>query len=359
MLALVAVIVLGVYYIGVDVLGIDLGAQPYTVKVMLAQAGGVYAAADVTYRGVDVGHVSSLHLVPNGVQVDIAIKHGVRIPADTSANVRQLSALGEQYLDLVPANADGPYLHNGSVIAAARTTIPVPIGTALTDLGQLVKSINPTDIQTIETILDQGFSGTNVDLRNIVVNGQALANALVNAAPGTLELVEAGNTVLKTAQATNGDFNTFTTQLEGLSGTFAAANANVKSLFDNGVAAVNGLNPLLTSDNSSIEGLVSNLGAAGSVSLAYAPAVQALFAVLPVVSDDLASVGSIGANNQVTINGVLGLNTENTVCPYVLGADQALPTQSTSATAPPLNNTCSISAPDLLQRGAEHAPVVP
>ena len=62
MVALALVVLAGVYYIAVDVLGVNLGAQPYTVTVMLPRAGGLYAEGDVTYRGVPVGKVSSLVL---------------------------------------------------------------------------------------------------------------------------------------------------------------------------------------------------------------------------------------------------------------------------------------------------------
>jgi hypothetical protein len=53
----------------------------------------------------------------------------------------------------------------------------------------------------------------------------------------------------------------------------------------------------------------------------------------------------------------LTFNSANTVCPYVLGAQTAEPTAPTGS--PPLGNTCGVSAPDLLQRGAANAPVGP
>jgi ABC-type transporter Mla subunit MlaD len=238
------------------------------------------------------------------------------------------------------------------VIEEAKTSVPTPVGTTLNDAGRLLKGINPNDIQTIEDILYNGFHGSAGDLRTIVVTGQALANALIQAAPGTVQLIVDGNTVLRTANATNGDFATFTREINGLTGTFKSADADLQALLTNGVSAVQQLNPLLAHDTTSISGLVSNIAAAGSVSLRYQPAVQALFAVLPVVASDLASV-SAGGN----IRGEIAFNTQNTVCSYIPSVLQALPTQATGP--PPMNNTCPITAPDLLQRGAQHAPVVP
>ncbi|HLI23442.1 MAG TPA: MlaD family protein, partial [Acidimicrobiales bacterium] len=142
MVALAVVVVLGVYYIGVDVLGLRAGRQPYVVSVLLPRAGGIYTEANVTYRGVPVGTVERLDLSVRGVRVELAINPGVRIPADTRAEVRELSALGEQYMDLVPQRPGGPWLHGGSVIPESRASVPVAVGAALADLGSLVNSIN-------------------------------------------------------------------------------------------------------------------------------------------------------------------------------------------------------------------------
>lgn len=349
--ALLAVVLLGVYYIAVDVLGYHLGDQPYKVSVMLSRAGGLYPEGDVTYRGVPVGKVTKLDLSPGGVRAELQIGHGIRIPADSNAAVRQLSSLGEQYIDLVPTATRGPYLHNGSVIPENRTSVPLPIGTFLHDTGTLVSGINPSDIHTLEQVLSAGFND-NTDLRQVVVSGQSLARALIAAATGTTYLIQDGHSILNTALATDQQFAQFNSAIEQLTNTFKDSDANLQSLLSNGAAAAQGANSLLTQDSSAIENLVSGFGNAGSVSLAYQQAVQALFAVLPVVATDLSSLGRGGQ-----LSGELGLNTDETVCPYTPDDQQALPTQRTSQA--PLSNTCSLTAPDLLQRGAQNAPVVP
>jgi phospholipid/cholesterol/gamma-HCH transport system substrate-binding protein len=349
--ALALVVLAGVYYIAIDVLGYHVGAQPYHVSVLLPRAGGLYPEGDVTYRGVPVGKVTNLDLSTTGVKAELDIDHGVRIPADSRAAVRQLSALGEQYIDLVPAGTAGPYLHPGSVIPESRTTVPLQIGTFLHDTGTLVSAINPSDIQTLEQFLTTGFGGTDTDLRQLIGSGQTLADALIAAQQGSSELINDGSTILHTALNTGQEFAAFNAAIEQITATFKSSDSDLQSLITNGNAAAQNANPALAEDSASIEQLISGFGSAGTASLAYQQAVQALFAVLPVVASDLSSVGSNGE-----LRGELGLNTNETVCPYVPGSQQALPTQSTGTAA--LNNQCSITAPDLLQRGAQNAPVV-
>ena len=129
LIALAIVVVLGVYYIAIDVMQYRLGSQPFPVTVLMRSAGGLYTGADVTYRGVQVGTVSAVDLRPSHVAAVLAISPGQHIPDNGAVQVKELSALGEQYIDLQPARSSGPDLRSGSVIPATRVVLPTPIGT--------------------------------------------------------------------------------------------------------------------------------------------------------------------------------------------------------------------------------------
>jgi len=352
MIALVLVIVLGVYYIAFDVLRFDFTSQPLAVTVLMPTAGGLYTGADVTYRGVQVGTVSALDLSTSDIAVKISISSSQPIPDNGSVDVKELSALGEQYLDLQPSSASGPYLRNGTVIPASRVVLPTPIGTALIDLGSMLKSINPADLQTFENFLTTAFVGTGPGLRTIIVTGQQLFNALVAAQPETVNLVVDGRTNLKTLEATDGDLATFTTGLASLTAQLRNSNSDLRALIDNGQAAQQQLNPFLQANNAHLEAVIANLATDARVSDTFQPEVRAIFELLPVVSDELAAVVSSGQ-----VNGVLDINTADTVCPYILGSQMPGPTQKVAS--PSLTNNCGSTAPDLLQRGAGSTPAYP
>src|SRR5260370_30667109 len=81
----------------------------YVVRLDLANGGGIYPNADVTYRGVSVGHVGAMRLTSRGIQVDLNISASAPpIPARLHAAVPGLSAGGEQYVDLRPDGRGGP-----------------------------------------------------------------------------------------------------------------------------------------------------------------------------------------------------------------------------------------------------------
>lgn len=74
------------------------GIGRYSVIVQLPEAAGLYPRGNVTYRGVEVGIVDSLHLTDTGVDAVLSLKSGIDIPSDVTAEVHSQSAIGEQYV---------------------------------------------------------------------------------------------------------------------------------------------------------------------------------------------------------------------------------------------------------------------
>jgi phospholipid/cholesterol/gamma-HCH transport system substrate-binding protein len=216
----------------------------------------------------------------------------------------------------------------------------------------MLKSIDPADLQTLESFLTTAFIGTGPDLRTIIVTGQKLFDALVAAQPETVNLVVDGRTDLKTLGQTDGDLATFTQGLASLTGQLRDSNSDLQELIRNSQSAEQQLNPFFTANNAAIAGTIADLAIDAQVSDQNNPAVRAIFELLPMVSNDLASVASGGR-----VHGVLDFNLADSVCPYIPGADMPGPTEKISS--PVLTNNCTSSAPDMLQRGADSKPALP
>ena len=124
-------------------LGRTIGLRGYyTVQMDLSNAGGIFPNGDVTYRGVSVGRVGGLQLTPSGVVADLNISSSAPpIPSHLHAVVADLSAVGEQYVDLRPLSNQGPYLAQGSVIPRQATTIPLPVTSLLNSVNTLATSL--------------------------------------------------------------------------------------------------------------------------------------------------------------------------------------------------------------------------
>jgi phospholipid/cholesterol/gamma-HCH transport system substrate-binding protein len=144
LLALLLVTLVGVGYTGFRYanFGAIFGATTYPVTMKLADSGGIFTGADVTYRGVSVGRIGPLTLTADGVDAQLDLERGgPEIPADLTAAVRNLSAIGEQYVDLQPAGDSGPDLESGSVIPLTRVSTPVQVDQVVSSLDGFVRSV--------------------------------------------------------------------------------------------------------------------------------------------------------------------------------------------------------------------------
>ena len=118
-----------------------LGIGHIKVTLELPAAGGLYRFSNVTYRGVQIGEVREVKLTEKGAEAKLTLDTSPKIPADLQADVRSVSAVGEQYVDLRPRTDSGPYLRDGSVITMDNTTIPQQVGPMLDQVSKLVDSI--------------------------------------------------------------------------------------------------------------------------------------------------------------------------------------------------------------------------
>lgn len=84
------------------------GVGEYRVTIELPEAAGIYQRGNVTYRGTEVGRIEDVRLTDDGVAATLVLRSNQKIPADLDAEVHSQSAVGEQYITLLPRNGDGP-----------------------------------------------------------------------------------------------------------------------------------------------------------------------------------------------------------------------------------------------------------
>src|SRR5699024_7963540 len=127
-LTVIGLSVMAVKYVRVGEL---LGIGQDTITVNMPVTGGLYETANVTYRGSNVGTVTSVDLTDSGVKARLSVDSDAHIPQDTDVEIRSMSAIGEQYVEFLPRTDKGPYLGNGAEIPQSRVTMPTPIGPIL------------------------------------------------------------------------------------------------------------------------------------------------------------------------------------------------------------------------------------
>jgi len=277
-LTAISLVVMAIQYMQVPSL---LGIGRYEVKVELSNAGGLYKTANVTYRGETVGRVVDVEPTTAGVEATLSMYSRIRIPADLDANVDSASAIGEQYVDLMPRTASPPFLRDGDVIPVARTSVPQDIGPMIDTVNRSLEAIPQQNLRTVIDESYRGFNGTGPALGRLLDGAHLLSrDALANIGPITSLLTDAQPVLDATAASDPAirewarNVNTLTTQLAGDDRTVHGLLVSGKAAADQATALFQQLQPTLPI-------LLGNLVSLGQVAVTWNPALEQLLVLLP------------------------------------------------------------------------------
>ena len=281
LITVVGVAFVGAKYAQVDKLIVD---TDYTVSASFVESGGIFAGAEVTYRGQPVGRVGQLKLLDDGVQVDMDIDKKVKIPNDLLAVVANRSAIGEQYVDLQPRRDGAPYLQDNSKIDRKDTAIPIDTTELLLNLDQLVNSVDKESLRTTVRELGAALKGKGTDLQKIIDSSGLLINDADANILQTIKLINDGDTVLATQVASGDAIKTWAKNLALLSDTLVSSDSNLRKVIDQGSLASTQITGLIQDNSASVAVLLGNLLTVSELTAVRLDAVEQLFVVYPAVS---------------------------------------------------------------------------
>ncbi|MGY4708815.1 MCE family protein [Mycolicibacterium sp. CBM1] len=192
LLTVIALAVLLLFYVGVPAL---LGIGRYSLYADLPSSGGLYATANVTYRGTAIGRVTAVRPTKTGVRATMSIRDDVRIPTDASANVHSVSALGEQYIDLVSIRGNtGSFLADGQVISD--TTVPSEIGQTLDSANRALAALPSAKISSLLDETSSAVGGLGPSMHRLVDATQAIAEDFKDNVGATTDLIDHSGPIL-------------------------------------------------------------------------------------------------------------------------------------------------------------------
>jgi len=286
-----------------------LGVGRLTVKLELAHAGGLYRFANVTLRGVQVGKVTAVEFTRRGAEATLSLDNSPSIPADLRAEVRSVSAVGEQYVDLIPRADAPPYLHDGSVIPATHTVLPQPVGPLLDQVSALIGSI-PKD--KIGRLLDEsfkGFNGKGYDFGSLVDSASMIADRFDGVADQSRTLIEDSGPLLDSQAVTSDAIRRWAHSLAGVTAVVATDDQQVRSLLRTGPGFADEVSRLLNQLKPTLPILLANLTTIGQIAVTYNASLrQALVLQPPLVAAEQAAdpthnpIGYPQANLSLTLD---------------------------------------------------------
>jgi phospholipid/cholesterol/gamma-HCH transport system substrate-binding protein len=348
--ALALVLLVGAAYLTVGALRIDPLSDDYRVTVRLDGSGGVQANGDVSVRGQRIGRVAAVDITVDGVEAQLDISAGHRVPADGTVVVAALSAAGEQYIDFRPDSDDAPYLADGDVVEQDRTDTPVPFATMLVSVTDLVSQIDPAQLSSIIDELDAATAGGPAELQAIIDGGGALLTGLDSVLPETITLIRTGRTLLQTVGDIEPDLTRLSVGGTALAEQLSASDAEIRALLDDTPARLDSAKAVIGENRDAGGDLLKNLARIARAARLHTPAIEALF---PAMSAGAGAFGLAGHDNQLN---VVADPYPRPTCDYL----NPTVSPSIAAMTPPLKYMyCNSTDPGLQVRGAQNVPRPP
>ncbi|MBO0880914.1 MAG: MCE family protein [Mycobacterium sp.] len=275
---IIGVIAMVLFYIQVPTL---LGIGRMTVTLELPAAGGLYRFSNVTYRGVQVGKVTGVALTANGAKAKLSLGSSPKIPANLQADVRSVSAVGEQYVDLRPRTDSPPYLHDGSIIAMRDASIPQAVGPMLDQVSALINSIPKNKISQLLDESFQAFNGAGFDFGSLAESSSRISADANNIADRTRTLTEDTAPLLDSQTQTTDAIRLWARSLAGISDVLVTDDSRFRALLQNGPEAANEASRLLEQVKPTLPVLLANLTTIGQIGVTYHPSLEQLLVLFP------------------------------------------------------------------------------
>jgi phospholipid/cholesterol/gamma-HCH transport system substrate-binding protein len=291
----VVITLVGVSYVAARYVGLAkaIVGGGCTLHANFPDSGGIFTNAEVTYRGVTVGEVGTLHLIRNGTKVDLKLDSCAdpKIPATATAVIANRSVVGEQYVDLQPAlgskNDTGPTLQSGDTVGTMDTNkLPTATETLLTDLDRLFNSVPLDSLRTTIDELGKTFSGRGDDLARLLDATDSFISTASQSEnlSATLDLIDESSSVLQTQLDQREPLQIWTHNLNLLSQQLKASDGDFRHLLDTGPADVVTVTNFIRNNQTDIGVTLANLATVGDLLVRHLDGVEEIFELYPLLA---------------------------------------------------------------------------
>ncbi|MCJ0902917.1 MCE family protein [Rhodococcus sp. ARC_M6] len=296
-LTVIGLVVMATQYVRVPAM---VGIGRYDVTVELPSTGGLYKNSNVTFRGQTVGVVKAVELSSTGVNAQLSLDSSVKVPDDVDAAVKSVSAIGEQFVDLIPhtdssgAIASSGHLENGSVIPVDRTSIPQDVGEMLNQADLLLQSISDTKLRTVIDESFKAFNGAGPDLQKLIDSARLFVEEANNSSDATKTLIEQAGPLLDTQIVSSDAIRSWTSDLVTFTDQLRASDPDLRAVIQKGPAAASEANALLQDLQPTLPILLANLVSVGEVGVIYNSAIEQILVIYPPLSAALVTIAGSG-----------------------------------------------------------------
>ncbi|MCU1699202.1 MAG: hypothetical protein JWR34_5265 [Mycobacterium sp.] len=260
-----------------------LGIGTYNVTANFAASGGLYENANVTYRGTTVGTVEAVKLTHDkGVEAHLRLNSRNRIPDNVIATVKSVSAIGEQYVDLVPpAEATQGALRDGSRIARDHTAISQDVAGLLREAEKLADSLDESRLRDLLRETFKAFDGSGPELARLIESSRLLVDEANAHSTEATQLIDQAGPFLDAQIRSGDDIKSLANSLARLTGEVRTADPQIRTLLGTVPTVADQATQTITGVRASFPMLAASLANIGRVGVIYHKSIEQTLVILP------------------------------------------------------------------------------
>ncbi|WP_343710053.1 MCE family protein [Mycobacterium sp.] len=353
-LAVIAVVALGWHFLRIPSL---MGVGRYTLYADLPASGGLYRTANVTYRGITIGKVTAVEPTERGARATMSIDNGYPIPVDASANVHSVSAVGEQYLDLVSDANRGPYFRSGQTVT--KSTVPSQIGPALDAANRGLAALPKDKIASLLSEVSQAVGGLGPSLAQLVDATQSLAHGFKGDITDINDIIEHSAPIIDSQVDSGNEIARWSANLNTLAAQTAGHDRALRSILSNVAPTTEQVNATFNDVRDALPQTLANLEVVLDMLKRYHNGVEQALVFLP-QAGSIAQAATSAYSDHASVDVALGINQPPPCLTGFLPASQWRSPADTSTAPLPGGTYCKIpqDTPANVVRGARNDPCV-
>src|SRR5271156_3030489 len=301
-ITVVSLLVLGVYYLQIPSL---VGIGRYTLKAELPASGGLYPTANVTYRGITIGKVTDVEPTERGAEATMSLDSNYKIPIDAVANVHSVSAVGEQYLDLVSTGNPGKYFSSGQTIA--KGTVPSEIGPALDTANRGLAALPKEKIGALLDETAQSVGGLGPALQRLVDSTQAIVGDFKTNITSVNDIIQNSGPVLDSQVDSGSAIERWARNLNTLAAQTAQRDQNLRSVLTQAAPTADLVNAVFNDVRDALPQTLANLEIVFDLLKRYHGGVEQVLVFLP-QGASIAQTVAAPFPNQAALDLALSIN---------------------------------------------------
>ncbi|EUA36634.1 mce related family protein [Mycobacterium avium subsp. avium 2285 (R)] len=295
-ITVITLTVMAVFYLRLPA---TFGIGTYGVSADFVAGGGLYKNANVTYRGVAVGRVESVGLSPNGVIAQMRLNSETAIPSNVTATVKSVSAVGEQYIDLVPPSAPASTkLRNGSRIERQNTRIGQDVAELLRRSETLVNSLGDTRLRELlhETFI--AANGSGPELARLFESARLLVDEANANYPQVSQLIDQAGPFLEAQIRAGADIKSLSDGLARFTSEVRQADPQLRDTLATAPGATDEASTAFSGIRPSFPALAASLANLGRVGVIYHKSIEQLLVVLPALFAAITTAAGGGPQDE-------------------------------------------------------------